>query len=39
MPKGVAEVNANRAFFGNLRATCHLFATVAAGWNLNADVI
>ena len=25
--------------FSNLRATCHLFATVAMGWNAKADVL
>jgi hypothetical protein len=39
MPKRAAEVNAIHALFQNLRATCHLFATVAVGWNHSASVL
>ena len=39
MPKRAAEVNAIHTLFQNLRATCHLFATVAVGWNRSASVL
>jgi hypothetical protein len=39
MPKHATEVNAIQALFQNLRATCHLFATVTMGWNGTGDVL